>query len=379
VVYTNTQIAGALQGLLVAIPLHILKIPESPILFLNLLSFGSLAFFAWYISKRVPAFPAWLIWILVLTTPWTMHYSTRVVNPSYALVFSVPFFVAFLELLPLYSQKIIRPGIAFFIMGATTTCIMQLHMSYVLLIPYTGFVFYEVFKKSPKQLLTFIPLYLAGILLGAATLIPTILHPDLAMQSTSSNIVFNAGNAKNIMLVLMRFLSFASFEIPYMLGGSTATRLAVIGSQIWMAPFAALLLITGFLQVAFFMVLLFVKKSNAEWRAISQLTLVSWLLIFVSFFFSIKGPSSHTFYLMLPIPVFYSFYCYQWLITKRQLFLQALKVIALCGLFFHAGLGMYNYRHKSLYVNRARAEQAIAAKDYKILGLRRADTWGYGY
>ena len=47
-VYTNTQIPGALQGLLIALPFNILKIPESPIILLNILSFASLSALARY-------------------------------------------------------------------------------------------------------------------------------------------------------------------------------------------------------------------------------------------------------------------------------------------------------------------------------------------
>ncbi|MEI7663422.1 MAG: hypothetical protein WCK34_14535 [Bacteroidota bacterium] len=379
IVYTNTQIPGALQGLLVSIPFYLLKIPESPTIFLNILSFGSLSFLAYFISKRVPAIPAWIVWTLVLTTPWTLCYSTRVVNPSYVLVFSVPFFLSIIELLPIYSRKIINPKPAFFIIGLTTTCIMQLHLSYILLLPFTILVFAESFRKSRRKTMIFLLLYLSGFLLGLSTLAPTLISPDPVMKGAASNIVFNPGNFKNILTILVRFLSFAGFEIPYMLGGGTAERLNVIKNQPWMAPFTLVLLVTGFLQVILFVLAFFMNREKDEWQKIKWLTFVSWLIIFISFFFSIKGPSSHTFYLMLPIPVIYSFYCYQWLISKKPVMMRYLKIIVICGLFFHAGLGTDNYRHRSLYLNRAKVQEALDKMDYRILGPRRADTLGYGY
>lgn len=379
IVYTNTQIPGALQGLLVSIPFYLLKIPESPILLLNILSFGSLSLLAYYISKRITGIPKWLIWTFVLTTPWTLYYSTRVVNPSYVLVFSIPFFISIFELLPFYKRKIIHPKLAFFITGLATTLIMQLHMSYVLLIPFSMLAFWEALRSSPKKLIIYIPLYLFGFLIGLSTLIPTYIFPDLLEKSTSSNIIFNLSNFQNIVTILLRFLSFASFEIPYVLGGGTAERLNVINSQIWMAPFAVILLVVGFLQIGLFVSAFFLNKEKSEWHGIKWLTFFSWLLIFFSFFFSIKGPSSHTFYLMLPIPVIYSFYCYQWLVTKRGAVLKYLKIIAVCGIFFHVGLGLYNYHNKSLYVNRGKVVKALDKMDYKILGQRRAEVWGHGY
>ncbi len=50
IVYTNTQIPGALQGLLISLPLNLFRIPESPGIFLNILSFFSLSFLAYFIS-----------------------------------------------------------------------------------------------------------------------------------------------------------------------------------------------------------------------------------------------------------------------------------------------------------------------------------------
>lgn len=82
---------------------------------------------------------------------------------------------------------------------------------------------------------------------------------------------------------------------------------------------------------------------------------------------------------MLPIPILYSFYCYQWAVTKKAYLLKYLKIIAVCGIFFHIGLGIYNYQNKSLYVNRGKVQEALDKMDYKILGHRRAEAWGHGY
>src|SRR5688500_15640228 len=81
----NIQIPGALQGLVVGLPFFVLPIPEAPYIFLNILSFSSLCFFAWYCTKRLPDIPQWLVWVWLLTCPWTLNLSTQVFNPSYVL------------------------------------------------------------------------------------------------------------------------------------------------------------------------------------------------------------------------------------------------------------------------------------------------------
>src|SRR3954464_11401413 len=62
VVWTRSEIPGALQSLLVGIPLNILPIPESPFIFVNLLSLAALAALAWYACAQLPQTPRWLIW-----------------------------------------------------------------------------------------------------------------------------------------------------------------------------------------------------------------------------------------------------------------------------------------------------------------------------
>src|SRR5579859_7269655 len=45
----QSQIPGALEGLLIGLPFYILPVPESPFILLNLLSITGVALLAWYI------------------------------------------------------------------------------------------------------------------------------------------------------------------------------------------------------------------------------------------------------------------------------------------------------------------------------------------
>src|SRR5258708_1234617 len=54
------QMAGALLGLLVSVPLWIWPCSVSPYLFLNLLTFSAFYFFGWDFLQRLPSFPAWV-------------------------------------------------------------------------------------------------------------------------------------------------------------------------------------------------------------------------------------------------------------------------------------------------------------------------------
>ena len=381
VIYTNSQIPGALQGLLVGLPLYLLHIPESPFLLLNTLVFSSLGLFAWYVKKRIPTLPSWLVWIWLLTAPWVMVFSTVIVNPSYVVPFSILFFVCIFELLPLYSTFIINPFLAAACAGFCITSIMQIHMSWILTIPYCCVALFYQIKKDRSLGLKLLPFFLGGLFVGALTLLPTIITYGMhSSGGTEKNIVFAVSNTKNIVTIFARFLSFATFEVPYMLGGDTPSRLAVIKENIWMAPIALILLLVGWVQVAYFVLCFFRKSELPEWKPLKLLVIASILLVYVCFLFSIKGPSSHTFYIMLPLAMFYSFYCYQRLLSGNALLWK--KVFGVClvlGVLFHIGLAKYYYPKVSLYTDRAKVERAINEKNYKILGNRRADDLGYGY
>ena len=117
ITYTFSQIPGGLQSILVGFPFYFLSVPEAPFYFLNLLSLSALCFMAWYVSKRFQVIPTWFIYAWLLTAPWTMNFSTTIINPSFLLAPSILFFISVLEVLPIYEHKIIKSHIAFFLNG----------------------------------------------------------------------------------------------------------------------------------------------------------------------------------------------------------------------------------------------------------------------
>lgn len=167
----HTQIPGGLQGLLTGGPLLLWANPESPYWLLNLLSFAVLVLLAWYLHKRVTAFPLWWLLLWVLLSPWTLHFSTRIENPSYVLFGSVLFFIALAELTMFYAARTFPAPLAFLALGAGIGWIMQLHLSWVLLPP---FVLWALWKGRLKGQLLWrgIIFFTTGLVLMCGTLFP---------------------------------------------------------------------------------------------------------------------------------------------------------------------------------------------------------------
>ncbi len=368
VVYTETQIPGALQGLLVGLPFYVLKIPEAPFILLNILSFAVLCLFALYLQKKFPEIPEWFTWIWLMTCPWTMNFSTHVLNPSYVLLGSVLFFVAFFEAIPRISIGFIKRRLAFFMMGFALFWVLQLHMSWVLLIPFLCYAFLVSFKVDK----TVIIIFFAGCLTAAITLIPTLLAWGLsAFSAGADNTVFNTSNIKEIGTVLLRYVSFATFEIPRFIDADGGSKWQFFKEYWLAAPFILLVILAGFLQVAYLIVAFFRKNPQADFAFVKWITLAAMLITWLSFFFSVKGPSSHTFYVMFPLVMIYSFYCWQPLFRRRW-FAVIMVVLLGSGVITHATLAYHNYSLKSMYLHRDLPLKAIQEKDYHILGERRA-------
>ena len=371
------QIPGALQGLLVGLPFHLLPIPEAPYVLVNILSFASLCFFAWYCCKRLPELPQWFVWCWLLSAPWTLNLSTHIFNPSYVLPGAILFFVGAIETYPFLSRGLIPRAAANFMMGLALFWIMQLHLSWVVLVPYVALSFYFQFRESGRGAISSLAWFFAGAIITGSFLIPTFIKYGLGagMGGTNATVEFNSENLwrhLNVVEgVLGRFLSFASFELPRFIGANTAARLAFMKESPWLIPFVAFLTLVGILQCVALLVLWFRKShSQKDWPAIKYFTLGTVVLLYLSFLFSLKAPVSHTFYLTLPVAMLYSFYCWSEFLKKR-VWRKFAAVFLVCGLIFDIGLAISNFKHVSIYHERGKVVEAIKAKDYRLLGERR--------
>ncbi|HYH85254.1 MAG TPA: hypothetical protein VEX60_07210 [Pyrinomonadaceae bacterium] len=373
VVWGEVQIPGALQALLVGAPFHALPLAEAPYLLLNLISFASLCLFAWYCCRCLPGLPRWFVWAWLLTSPWTLNLSTVIYNPSYLLAGGILFFVGALEIYPFTRRGVVPARLANAMMGFSLFWVMQLHMSWVVLVPYALAALAFQFRRGARHGLGALAWFAAGAAPTASLLLPTYLKYGLSAGSggTISTVRLNAENLTAFWGVLTRTLSFASFEVARFLGAHTPERLALLREEPWLAPFALFLFAVGVAQVAALLACWFLRRhEQTGWRAIKYLALLNVCLLYVSFLFSIKPPQSNHLYVTLPIPVLYAFYCWDRLLGMRRWRAFA-KVVVACGIIFHAGIAAHNFSRISIYVDRRAAQSAIDSKDYRILGERR--------
>jgi hypothetical protein len=376
VVVPGSQIPGALQGLLVGLPFLVLPIPAAPYIFLNLLSLAGLCLLAWYCGRRCPDMPSWFTWTWLLAAPWTLNVSTQILNTSYLLFAAVLFFIAALETYPSLALNVIKPRVAFAMMGLSFFCICQLHLSWILLVPFLTFSFWSQAKTSLTRLRDCLLSFAAGALISGSLLIPTLFFYGFqSTQHLESTVQFNPANLTKIIHILGRFLSFASYELPRFMGWGVNEQLSFLGQFPWVIPFVVLAGILGLLQPLILLVCWF-NRSNThrEWKALKWLVLWTVILIYASFLFSGRGPKSHTFYVTLPVSMIYSFYCWEYLFRKaiwRKLGIAFL----FAAMIVNIALALNNYSRGNYSRNRALINRAIAEKNYKLLGERRPGSY----
>jgi len=377
VVYTRTQIPGALQGLLAGGPLFVWHAPEAPYVLLNLLSLGSLVALGWYIRRRLPEVPGWMLWPWIFFAPWTLEMSTHVINQSYLLPGAVAFFIGMFEAAPFLRRGILGRRPAWFLMGFGLLWVYQLQLSYALLVPIAAVTWIAAARTNLRQAFTDAALFAAGALTSGTLVIPTILRDGLhgVAGSTSTNVVFSPGNLLQLPQIAARFLSFASFEIARFLGADTPARLRFLSDYPWAAPFVVVAALAGVVQALSLGIGLFrARHPRSDWPAVRWTTIGVVLLMYASFAVSIKDPASHTIYLTMPLAMIYAFTCWAPMLQRRSV--QAfVAVLFLCGAVTHVAVAIRDFHLRSLYTNRSIVAEAIDERDYRIMGERRPEIW----
>jgi hypothetical protein len=373
VVWTRSQLPGALQAWLVRAPLEIWPAPEAPFVLLNILSFGTLALLAWYLSRRMPDVARWLIWTTLLTLPWTLNFSTHIVNTSYILPGAIIFFVGFLEGAPSIRAGVLPCSVAWALMGAGLFFMVQIHMSWVLLPAYIAFAAIDLVSRDRRSVAIAAPAFAAGALLTGSLLVPTLVRFGFSSMNVGRNVEFNLLGIPTFVETVARFLSFPAFEMNRFLGLTTADRLLFLSRQLWVLPFAALVIVVGILQpIAMAITWFRHRQASRAWIIARRQAAATVAWVFVSYFFSVREPLAHAFYLVFPLAALYAFECWRIWTRVRRPMLERLAVLTLvAAVLLHVALAIHRVPRQSLYLDRDLVQAAITTKNDRLLGDRR--------
>jgi hypothetical protein len=309
-------------------------------------------------------------WISIL--PWNLHESTGIINPSYLLFGSILFFIGFLEAVPAFSTRWFSPWVCFALMGFGLFWDMQFHFSWILLTPFVVFALIARRKEKVRDAVRSLLSFVLGLLPVAVLILPTFLKFGWSQGTGGAGTArfFNPDNFLSFSTIFFRYFFLACFELPRFLGQHTPQRLAFLNQAPWLWPPVVFLLLMSGVQFLVLMVGGWKFWKSGEKTPVF-LAFGTLLLVYVSFWFTYKEPLAHIYYVLIPVVILYSFYVYRDLAGKvlwRNLALLCL----LASLWLWGGYVVQQWKAPlSLYGNRKKAVQALAQKDYHILGMRR--------
>jgi len=365
-----SQIPGALEGLVIGLPLYALPIPEAPFILVNLLSAGGIFLLAWYIHRRLPRLSfLWLcLWIAV--APWSINYPSHISNMSYLFFSGILFFIGFLESVPLFSLEVIPLPWANTFMGFSLFWCMQFHLSYTFLVPFAAFSMVTQLKDRPRLRPLFF--FLLGALAPFSFALPTYLQYGFSRINSHSGF-FTLLNWNNILsphILLARFLSLGCFEVPSFIGAHTADRIHFLLSHPGILLPGAFLWIGGILQALALLFSWFKKGSEVPgWKEMKWLLAAAFGVVYGSFWFTIKPPLSHIYLIFFPLIMIYS--CYVWNFFAGDPRLRRLaKIFVVLGVCFQLGYAMAVEPKDSVWAQRSLIAKAIAEKNYHVVGER---------
>ena len=385
VVWTRSEIPGALQPLLVGLPLRLLAIPESPFVLLNLLSFGAICALAWYACRQLPNHPRWLIWGWFLTVPWTLQFSTHMINTSYILAPAIVFFLGFFEATPLLRLQLLPAPAAFAVMGFGIAWLMQIHMSWPLLLPFAAAAWLGRRAQGPAGAAIDALALVAGALIPGALLLPTLARYGLDAGSGGvlRNLHLHWVNPWVIVTTLARFLSFASLEISRFIATDGAKRLEFFERHLWLAPLAMAVWILGTIQPLWMFADACRPKRQwpaalppLQWAALRRLVVQAVLIVYASYFLVMEPPQAHAFYVLAPLALMFAAFWWTFLDSPRARRIAA--GVLILNVACHAGLAWAQGPELSLYRNREVVATAVRLKSPEMFAHRRDFAIGGG-
>jgi hypothetical protein len=378
VVWTRSEIPGALQALLVGVPLRILAIPESPFVLLNLLSFAAICALAWYVCAQLPGAPRWLIWGWFLTIPWTLQFSAHMINTSYILAPAIVFFLGFFEAVPSLSLRRLPAPLAFAFMGLAIVWLAQIHMSWPLLLPFAAGAWIGRRGGGAGAMAAAAAAFVAGALVPGMLLLPTLARYGFSAGSggVTRNLAPHWVSPWIIVTTLARFLSFASLEINRFIATDGAKRLEFFQRHAWLSPLALAVGAIGLVQPLWMLIDACRPRRHwpeawprQKWTTLRRLVAASVVLVYASYWFVIEPPQAHAFYVLAPLALIFA--AFWWMLVDSPIARRIAAGVLVLNVAFHAGLAWAQAPELSLYRNRQVVASAVRLKAPEMFAHRR--------
>jgi hypothetical protein len=369
VVWSKTRLAGALQGLLVGLPIKVFSSIYAPIVFSNIISSLGLITIALYAKKRFPSLSLPFLICLVLLLPFYLYHGVVLLNTAYLIFSGALLFVSVFELF-LYRDKLIlkSPQWYFLIIGFALIFTYQLHLTWVMFIPFVIVLLYFESKERNSSILLCITAFSVGCLISGSVLLPTIIsYYDVIYSNASGNMTFKIERLLQIFDVFIRFVSFSTFDVTY---NHDIYKHASEQSTVVFLLLRTLKIL-GIMQFIFFMYTYFKIRNNKEFQKILLLFVLTIIMATFLYMLSNKHLSLRTYILLYPIPLWMSFYAYTHWAGKRiiaNVHIACFVIVAIT----YSGVAYYNFKGPYSFDSvKNKIEKAIETESPESFAPRR--------
>ena len=369
VVWSKTRLAGALQGLLVGLPISLTKSIYSPLIFSNLLSSLGPILLAFYAHFRFPKLNLALLISLLLLLPFYLYHGVVVLNTAYLLFSGALLFISVFELY-LYRNEMLfnTPYWYFAAIGFALLFTYQLHLTWVMFIPFILVLLVLEYRINKKSCLFCTAALVGGMCLSGSLILPTLLDfYDVIYSNAEGNLTFKGTRFLEIFDVFIRFVSFSTFDVTY----NHDIYKHASNQSILVFGLLRLLKILGIIQ--------FIFLAFGTWKIRKDKNLIKALILFglsilmmtILYMLSNKHLSLRTYILLYPIPLWISFQVYsQWF--GKKWFTNTLRASLVLVFITYGGVVYYNFRGPySFHSVKNKIEKAIETKNPSEFGNRR--------
>ncbi len=368
VVWSKTRLPGALQGLLVGVPIQLTGNMYSPIILSNIIAATGLVMFAFYAKKRFPKLSIYFLLALLLLFPFGLFNGAVLLNTAYLIFAGSIFFISVFELF-MYREKLLyKPAVYFFLIGFSFLITFQLHLTWVMFVPFILVLVYLDIKKVPKDWWKPLLFIFLGCLLSGLPFFPTLFkYGNVMMNNAEGNLLLDFGRIASSFDLLIRYIGIATFDITR----RDEVKLALEKSTLVVISIWIIKIYT-FAQFAGICISLFFVDKSKEFKRTMLLFLLTFIMALCMYIMSNKNLDIRTYILLFPLPIWLSFYAYNYLAKFRfvKVILNSSLVVLFVAMF---GVGAMNYNE--IYSFKAvedKINRAIENEDPDEFGKRRS-------
>lgn len=316
IVWSKTQIPGALQGLLAGIPLRICKHPYSPLILSNIISCIGLLLIGFYAKKRFPALSICFLIPLMLLLPFYLYHGVVLLNTAYLIFTGALLFIAVADLFIYRDDLILKSTpVYFMILGFAMIFTYQLHLSWIMFLPFIAVLLFIEWKEAKVKWWKPIVFFSVGCIISGITLLPTLIeYSKVIFTHFDSNLTYHPERLAQFFDLLARFFTYATFDITH---NYKIFRLAS-NENLIIFILIRLLKIFAIIQFLVFWVVFYFLRKNIFFKKTFLLFILSLVMATCLSVIANKHIEARTFILLYPIPVWLSFFVYDYLFRYKS-------------------------------------------------------------